>query len=128
LTVGDSGVLFEMTPAGGVNANVWVQAQFVGVTGLTPGTEYAVRVKARNQFGVETPFTATQLISTTGGCTLDGDVNQDGLINGEDIDGYLRAKLLQAPALGEDPLCADFGNGGDLALDTADFVNALLAS
>ena len=128
LAVGSSGLFFEMTPPGGVNANVWVQTQFVDVTGLTPGTEYTVRVKARNQLGVETPFTSTQAISTTGGCALVGDVNQDGLINGEDIDGYLRAKLGQPPAVGEDPLCADFGNGGDLTLDTAAFVNALLLS
>jgi len=126
LTVGSSGLFFEMTPPGGVNANVWVQSQFVNVTGLTPGTQYTVRVKARNQFGVETPFTFTQVISTTGGCTLVGDVNQDGLIDGADIDGYLRAKLGQPPSIGEEPLCADFGNGGDLALDTAAFVNALL--
>ena len=126
LAVGSSGLFFEMTPPGGVNANVWVQTQFVDVTGLTPGTEYTVRVKARNQLGDETPFTVTQTVTTTGGCTPVGDVNQDGLINGLDIDGYLRAKLGQAPALGEDPLCADFGNGGDLTLDTAAFVNALL--
>ena len=49
-------------------------------------------------------------------------------VNGVDIEGYIRAKLGQPPALGEDPLCADFGNGGDLALDTAAFVNALLLS
>ena len=84
------------------------------------------RRRGRNRFGVETPFSFTLFISTTGGCTLVGDVNQDTLIDGEDIDGYLRAKLGQPPSLGEEPLCADFGNGGDLALDTADFVNALL--
>ena len=126
LAVDSSGLFFEMTPSGGVNANVWVQAQFVDVTGLTPGTEYTVRVKARNRLGVETPFSPSQTVTTTGGCTLVGDVNQDGLINGADIGGYVRAKLMQAPALGEDPLCADFGNGGDLALDTAAFVSALL--
>ena len=130
LAVGNSGLFFEMTPPGGVNANVWVQSQFVDVTGLTPGTMYTVRVKARNQLGVETPFTFAQSTTTTGsaGCALVGDVNQDGLVNGEDIDGYLRAKLGQPPALGEDPLCADFGNGGDLTLDTAAFVSSLLAS
>ena len=128
LAVGSSGLFFEMTPAGGLNANVWVQTQFVDVTGLTPGTEYTVRVKARNQLALETPFTVTQNVTTTGaaGCALVGDVNQDGLINGVDIDGYLRAKLGQPPAVGEQPLCADFGNGGDLALDTAAFVDALL--
>ena len=130
LAIGSSGLFFEMTPPGGVNANVWVQSQFVDVTGLTPGTMYTVRVKARNQLGVETPFTFAQSTTTTGaaGCTLLGDVNQDGVVDGKDIDGYLRAKLGQPPAVGEDPLCADFGNGGDLTLDTAAFVSALLAS
>jgi len=126
IAVGSSGLFFEMTPTGGVNANVWVQSQSITITGLTPGTLYSVRVKARNQLGVETAFTAPQTVTTTGGCTLAGDVNQDGLINGEDIAGYVRAKLGQMPALGEEPLCADFGNGGDIALDNAAFVSALL--
>jgi hypothetical protein len=40
--------------------------------------------------------------------------------------GYVRAKLGQAPAPGENPACADYGTGA-LAGDTALFVTDLLA-
>ncbi len=63
LTFYDSGLFFEVTtmggtPVGGGDANTWVQytSQSVGATGLTPGTTYRFRVKARNLFGNETDW------------------------------------------------------------------------
>ncbi|MFQ5500812.1 MAG: right-handed parallel beta-helix repeat-containing protein [Phycisphaerae bacterium] len=58
-------------------------------------------------------------------CGLSGDLNQDGLVNGDDIGGYVRAKLGQPSEPGEEPLCADF-NTGSLEGDTAAFVGLLL--
>ncbi len=58
-------------------------------------------------------------------CALAGDVNQDGLVNGADIAGFVRAKLGEAPLPGELPACADFGTG-TLDGDVAAFIAALL--
>ena len=58
-------------------------------------------------------------------CTLLGDVNQDGAVNGLDIDGFIRAKLGQPALPGSNPACADYGTGtlnGDLAAFVADLV------
>lgn len=60
------------------------------------------------------------------GCALTGDLNGDGLVDGGDIGGYVRAKLGQAPLPGENPDCADYGSGtiaGDNALFIADLLN-----
>lgn len=54
-----------------------------------------------------------------------GDINQDGIVNGLDIAGFVRAKLGQAPLPGESQICADFGTG-TLAGDIAAFVDKLL--
>ncbi|MFQ5424101.1 MAG: hypothetical protein ACE5F9_08980, partial [Phycisphaerae bacterium] len=58
-------------------------------------------------------------------CNLPGDLNGNGLVQGDDIGGYIRAKLGQPPAGGENPACADFGTG-TLNGDTALFVQRLL--
>lgn len=58
-------------------------------------------------------------------CALLGDLNQDESVNGADIGGYVRAKLGEPPAPGEEPACADFGNN-DIGLDTIAFVAVLL--
>ena len=128
LLTGSSGLFFEITPAAGAGANVWVQSQMITVTGLSPSTLYTFRVKARNQNGVETAFGASDSTSTLAvpGCALLGDVSNDGFVNGLDIAGFVRVKL-GVPDAGDNADCADFLNGGDLGLDTADFVAALLA-
>ncbi len=76
LNVPSSGLFFEMTPAHGSGANVWVQSQTITVTGLTPGTEYTFRVQARNRNAITTPFTAPVNASTTapatGACCQNG--------------------------------------------------------
>lgn len=69
LNFGSSGLYFEMTPdVPGSGANVWITgttSKTINVTGLTPETEYVLRVKARNYFGLdETPFTAP-VVETT---------------------------------------------------------------
>jgi hypothetical protein len=128
LLTGSSGLFFEMTPAAGAGANVWVQSQMITVTGLSPSTMYTFSVKARNQNAVETALGTPDSTTTSPvpGCALPGDVSDDGILNGVDIAAYLRVKL-GAPDPGDNPDCADFGNGGNLALDTEDFVAALLA-
>ncbi len=69
LSFGDSGLYFEMTPdVPGSGANQWTSgtsSKSINVTGLTPGTEYTFRVKARNYFGAdETPFTSPVVVTT----------------------------------------------------------------
>ena len=60
-------------------------------------------------------------------CLLLGDMNDDGLVDGNDIAGFLRAKLGLPAEPGENQACADFGNG-TLEQDTADFVAVLIGS
>ncbi len=68
----------------------------------------------------------TSLICDTPTCTLEGDLNQDGFIRGDDLAGYVRAKLGQPPEPGENQNCADYGTGtldGDTAAMVADLLN-----
>ena len=57
-------------------------------------------------------------------CTLMGDVNDDGELDGLDIAAYVRVKL-GSPGPDDNPLCADYG--GTLEEDTALFLADLLA-
>lgn len=57
-------------------------------------------------------------------CDPLGDVNQDGLLDGLDIGGFVRAKLGLAPEPGEKQRCADYG--GTLEHDMAEFIADLL--
>ena len=78
-----------------------------------------------NQVAVQTAFGPEASITTLAPtCELPGDVNQDGVVNGSDIGGYVRAKM-NASLPGEEPACADFGNG-NVHQDTTDFVATLL--
>lgn len=100
----------------------------ITLIGAQPDTQYTFAVKARNLVAVETAFGPEAAISTLPAvpeCALPGDLNQDGQLNGLDVAGFLRAKLSLPPAPGENPDCADFGNG-DVTQDTADFVAVLL--
>lgn len=121
-----TGFFFEMTPAAGRGANVWVASPTTTVTGLTPGVTYTFRARARNWSGLETPFSSPNGATTPGGsCTLEGDVNNDSVLNALDIAGFVRCKLgTQIPE--DQCLCADLGNG-DLQLDVDEFIAALLA-
>lgn len=58
-------------------------------------------------------------------CAVQGDLNQDGVVNGADIAGFIRAKLGEVPWPDEQPACADFGTG-TLEGDLAAFAGALL--
>ncbi len=123
-----SGLFLEMTPLEGAGSDVWINSQTQTITGLTPGTAYSFRAKARNRVAVETAFSAPFVFNTTGGATcptVPGDIDQDGMVLGSDIAGYTRAKLGLPPLLGEAPACADFGTG-NLSDDTAAFVSVLL--
>jgi hypothetical protein len=134
-----SGLYFEVTaldgtPVGsGTGVNSWTQlslSQTATAAGLTIGTNYRFRVKARNYYGQnETPWYPTNgyvYQATTGGvtCSMLGDINQDNLVDGRDIDGFVRAKLGGAPLPGENPVCASYG--GTLTQDVTDFVADLL--
>lgn len=57
-------------------------------------------------------------------CALKGDMNKDSLINGNDIAGFVRARLNLAPETGENPICANYG--GTLEEDIAAFSLDLL--
>jgi len=206
LTANLSGLFFDVTklngePAGGPQANTWVKVQTITVVGLTSGTTYRFRVKARNYYGQnETPWypLSGYVTQTTTGLPpcipcgdLDhdedvdysdyvllrdaighhdgepayvpcadsdgdqvvtladyqawlqcyrqfigdpfapppapcrrGDMNGDGLLNGLDIDGFIRAKLGGARMPGDNPACADYGGG--LEQDITAFVADLL--
>ena len=133
-----SGLYFDVTtlggtPVGGSAVNTWTQlslSQTAMATGLTPGTTYRFRVKARNYFGAnETPWYpssgyVTQPTTGSQACALLGDMNGDGVVNGLDIDGFLRAKLGGSPLVGENQSCANFG--GTLEQDSAAFIAVLL--
>ncbi len=60
-------------------------------------------------------------------CSLLGDVNVDGTVDGDDIPGFVRAKLGQPAEPGENQACADYGTG-TLAGDIDAFIADLLAS
>jgi hypothetical protein len=65
LVYGQSGVYFDSTtPGGDGGINQWVQQTSDTATGLTPNTNYTFRVKARNQDGVETPYSPTETATT----------------------------------------------------------------
>jgi M6 family metalloprotease-like protein len=132
-----SGLYFEVTaldgtPVGGSGVNTWTQlslSQTATATGLTPETTYRFRVRARNYYGVsQTPwYPASGYANQATGspsCTLLGDINDDGAVNGLDVDGFVRAKLGAAPFAGEKQTCADYG--GTLDEDVAAFVADLL--
>ncbi|MFQ5424217.1 MAG: hypothetical protein ACE5F9_09590 [Phycisphaerae bacterium] len=73
------------------------------------------------------PFRARSfLITVPAPCSLLGDINQDGQLDGRDIAGFIRAKLGQPPEPGEQPACANYG--GTLQQDMAAFIADLLAN
>jgi hypothetical protein len=129
LAAANSGIYFEMTPdVPGSGANAWVTTTSVNLTGLSPHTLYTFRVKSRNRLLFENDFVGPVVIATLptpGTCPLPGDVRNDTFVNGGDIDAFMRVKF-GAPLPGDIVECADFGNGGDLMLDTEDFVTAIL--
>lgn len=89
LDLRSSGCYFELHPPHGQGANVWLHASFsprINATGLVPGTNYKVRVKARNQLAVETAWADWVAFRTTGDnpCTLCGDLDGDDDVDPDD--------------------------------------------
>jgi hypothetical protein len=135
LSAAQSGLYFEVldpgnNPVGGGEANAWVKSQTITATGLSAGTLYRFRVKARNYYAQNvTPWYPTSGYTsqgTTGACALSGDMNGDEVVNGLDIGGFLRAKLGATLLPGENAACANYG--GTLDQDIADFVADLLGA
>lgn len=127
LQYGSSGMYYEVTPfVVGSGAGEWTKQLNVIISGLAPQTEYTIRIKARNYFGAnETPWVGPIVVQTSGqGCATFGDLTEDGVIDGADIAGFVRAKLGQSPEGGENPTCAN--GGGTLDEDVAAFVGLLL--
>ncbi|HVP10612.1 MAG TPA: hypothetical protein VMV94_05415 [Phycisphaerae bacterium] len=134
-----SGLYFEVTAldgtlVGGGGVNTWTSlssSQTVTAAGLSAGTTYRFRVKARNYYGLdETPWYPAsgylqQATIAVANCQLLGDMNQDGVVNGLDIGGFVRVKLGGTPLAGENGACANFG--GTLQQDITAFVTELLA-
>lgn len=58
-------------------------------------------------------------------CALRGDMNKDGVVDGDDIAGFIRAKLGQNPEAGENVICANYS--GTLEQDVAAFTADLLS-
>lgn len=125
-----TGFYYELTPPDGSGANAWITgagATSVNLTGLTPCTEYTLRIKARNFQADETPFTEAVTQFTLGcPCALLGDIDNDGFVTGADIAGFVRAKL-GSPLKTDNAVCADYATGtleGDTALFTADLLGS----
>jgi len=98
------------------------------VTGLLPGTNYTFVTIARNGDLVETAPGPASGFATDAvpSCNLLGDIDGNGLINGADVAGFIRAKLDTAePA--DQPACADYATG-TLSGDVAAFADALLGN
>jgi len=121
-------VTHDGATAGGGDANTWKKSQSFLVTGLSEGTLYTLRVKARNLVGFQTPYSAAFERQTTGGqtCVLLGDMNGDGMVDGSDVPGFVRAKLGQPAMPGDNAACADYQTGST-AGDVAAFVDDLLS-
>ncbi|MBU0718452.1 MAG: fibronectin type III domain-containing protein, partial [Planctomycetes bacterium] len=116
----------------------WVQyaSQSITTTGLSPNTTYRFRVQARNQYGYTTGWYPAEdpspqyveFTTTGGGFTCGntfGDINGDTYINGDDIGGFVRAKLGLVMEEGEDEYCAHYGENTDQE-DIEDFILLLL--
>jgi hypothetical protein len=146
LTSASSGIYFEVRDmednlTGSGDANTWVQTDSITVTGLTPGTTYKIRVKARNRLAYETEWYPTPTPdpefveqATAGGslCTYSmGDINGDLEVNGDDIRCMVECAI-NGSAAGCDCACGDMypppngGDGFDMD-DVAEFVDAVLA-
>ncbi len=146
LTFYDSGLFFEVTtpggvPVGGGDANTWVQevSQGIVATGLTSGSTYRFRVKARNLFATETnwyplddpsPEYIEQATVMPPCQHFSGDLNGDSEINGMDIRCMVEC-MLDGDRVGCDCACGDMfpppigGDGLDLN-DVTAFVDAVL--
>lgn len=94
--------------------------------GMQSNTQYTFVVRARNLNNVETTDGPSSVLTTQAPdfCDLLGDIDDSGVLDGNDIAGYLRVKF-GMPDGGDQVNCADYGNG-DLMLDTEDFAEDLV--
>jgi hypothetical protein len=126
LTSGSSGLFYEMTPdVPASGANAWVQTNSLIATGLSPGTLYTFRIKARNRNSYETGYTGTAAVLTPGPCIVPGDVNADGGLDGDDVAAFIRVKM-GVPLPTDHVECADYLTGGlltDIEAFAEDMVN-----
>lgn len=100
----------------------------ISATGMAADTQYTFAVKARNFDLIETAFGTSSSLTTSSAptCSLLGDVNADGLRNGDDVAAFVRAKT-SASLPGENAACADYQTGtldGDAAAFVADLIGS----
>ena len=94
--------------------------------GLSAGTTYAFRVKARNGDGVETGWRSLGSATTLpGGSPCEGDFDHDGDVDGSDL-AVFAADFGRTDCAGGPPCEGDFNidgdvDGSDLAIFAADF-------
>ncbi|MCZ6817651.1 MAG: CRTAC1 family protein, partial [Planctomycetota bacterium] len=120
--------LTRVVHAGGFEGSSELSAHF----GLgTAGAVDSLRVEWSN--GAESTFTnvaANQTLTLPAPpsptCSMQGDVDNDALVNGSDMPGFIRAKMGEPPGQGEAPDCADYGTG-TVAGDVFKFVSDLLS-
>jgi hypothetical protein len=125
LGVGMSGVFFEsLTPGGNGGIQVWQQTTTASVTGLVPNTTYFFHVKARNQDGVETPFSSVVDVTTI---PIFGDCNNDFVVDVEgDLPCYVDSLLeIDNPPGSIDRSDVNFDGFTD-ALDIPEMINCLV--
>lgn len=125
LNLGMSAIYFEVQEPGDFGGlDVWQQSQVCDVTGLLPGRTYHFRAKARNQDGVETPWSSIVEVTTF---TIFGDCNDDGFFTmEEDVECFVNALLGIDEPVGAIERC-DFNFDGETnALDMPDFIYCLI--
>jgi len=125
--------------AGNETGFIWTQATGMvdivayltanGITlppGFDVGTVSAISDDGSTIVGVGSyttpPFEARSFKITR--CVLTGDMNKDSVVDGLDIEEFIRAKLGEPAMAGENQLCADYG--GTLEEDSAAFSADLL--
>jgi len=93
-------------------ASQWLGTQ---LSDMLPQTAYTFAAKARNQETIETAFGPTSTLSTCApeACFLPCDLNQSGLVNGEDFSMFLDSFGLSEGDPGFDP-AADLDGSGSV--------------
>ena len=97
--------------------------KFYTVNGLLPATAYLYRVKSYYVNGTESSWSSYKEVVTLAGETLNGDVNDDGKVNIEDVTDLIDMLLSGSEA----PATADVNGDGKVSIeDVTDLIDMLL--